>query len=100
MSGIEEACEEERRLVKKAFERVLVVPRLVDEMSFEAIENKQFFLRMRKLRQSLVSEAKIEAQSLNLNLPTEAHNTRLNLTLKELKNDISRFEARNELLGD
>ena len=59
---------------------------------------------MRKLRSNLVLEAEQEKKLLNLKTPSldelKGTETRQNLPLDKMKNDISRFEALHELLGD
>jgi len=94
LSGIEEACKEEKRLVDKALERF-------GHKSLEIKDKKDSEIildSLRRLRQSLVKEFEDKAKAHKVSVGNEGKDTQLDLSVKELMNDISRRQARFELM--
>lgn len=95
LSGIEEACKEEKRLVQKALDRF-------GHRSLESEDKRDVepvLDRLRWLRLSMIKEFEQEAKVLEVSVGNEEKDTQLDLSVKELTNDISRRQARFELMG-
>jgi hypothetical protein len=96
LSGIEEARKEEKKLVDKALERF-------GHKSLEIKDKKDSEIildSLRRLRQSLVKEFEEKAKAHKVSVGNEGKDTQLDLSVKELMNDISRRQARFELMGN